>query len=274
MKRNSPYLLLLSVSLFASAAHADLWWRRAPGVPEAQAFCARTEEDLRRLWVDPAQRLAFDNDGGLFGQGVCWWHSRLQRAALLLALFKPNEPRPDAKEAAKLVHALTRMKLVEIPGYVDFNSFSRDFHRVIQKELDRWQKSDGILRAKWWNGIRGRSRTSPKKLRRLMDRLYGEVALEHRLTFVTLQMPGLVAHAALVTEMEQTPQGYRFWIIDSNRPSETIPVDYRFGDTHFRYEPSGESYVPYIDFRTDLVRISTSILGYCGPHRRANISGE
>ncbi|MGK5087603.1 hypothetical protein WDW86_08600 [Bdellovibrionota bacterium FG-2] len=129
-----------------------------PGASAADPFCARTLNDIKQAAQDPAMRLSFSNQGGAFSSGVCWWLSRFQRAALYLARFYPELPKPTADEARKLIRRLAQMnEVVEIPGYRNIFDFSCDFSTLIQRRLERWQILDGIFRFAWIEGIRGKS---------------------------------------------------------------------------------------------------------------------
>src|SRR5262245_2698307 len=116
--------LLLGVGASNSGARAN---EGLAFVPEPRAaFCEeRRSPDFARIIEDRGMRLGFENAGGLLGGGVCWWHSRFQRAIWHLAVFLPRAPRPDREETRRIVRRLaTRKEVVEIPGYADAREFS------------------------------------------------------------------------------------------------------------------------------------------------------
>src|SRR5438270_754213 len=67
--------------------------------PAEAAYCSRTREDFLSAGFSPSQRLSFGNTGGIAHGGVCWWHSRFQRAAIYLTIFRPDLPKPSHRKA-------------------------------------------------------------------------------------------------------------------------------------------------------------------------------
>jgi hypothetical protein len=46
---------------------------------------------------------SFSNTGGILNGGVCWWHSRMQRAALYLTVYLPDMPPPSKPEVRRIL---------------------------------------------------------------------------------------------------------------------------------------------------------------------------
>jgi hypothetical protein len=203
--------------------------------------------------------LALDNRGGLFDKGVCWWHSRLTRAALYLAWFEPCLPRPDEEAARMLISTLMSAdRVIAIPGYSCLRDFSSDHRRSVQRQLDRMQLSDGILRFAWIDGLAGSSEVSAVEMKRRMDAIYEETS-ENGLAYVKLQVPGLDAHSWIVTEMEPVPGGgFRCRHIDSNFPGSWT-WEYRFGDQRIDYGNHGRLGVPHLQRSRELLRMKRVI---------------
>jgi hypothetical protein len=239
---------------------------------EPAGVCARRlfpefRTDMAR---DTRFRLSLENEGGLFNGGVCWWHSRFQRAVWSLAEYRPDLPKATRSQAQRIIQGLAHFESVQIiPGYSDFLSFSRDYSREIQKELNQWQLRDGVLRQSWVRAISGRSnwRSNPEKLRRIMDELYAysrKGELEGYTPWVMLQLKGLIgAHSALVIGMEKNAanDGYVLQIVDSNFPAKTFQWKYRYGDAQM-----GNSLydtVPYQGLHRDVPRIENALASYC-----------
>ncbi|HLE00312.1 MAG TPA: hypothetical protein VJB59_08635 [Bdellovibrionota bacterium] len=231
-----------------------------------QEFCSRTLDDFKDFAKDPGSRIYFKNSGGILSRGVCWWHSRLQRAAIYLTVYRPDLPRPSQKEAKKLIRKLTRMdSVVEIPGYRDFAAFSKEFGSVLQRELDRWQRQDSLFRLGWLHGIRGSSELDEQELKENMDRFYQEVVKKKQIAFAMLQLPGIISHAVLVLDVVPNERGfYELVTIDSNLPDDNKDVLYFFGDRQLFNHEFQVGYVPYLDFEKDLKKIFASIREYCG----------
>ena len=123
MRKLIPFVLALSsLTAIGAAPTAD----RASMA--AQNFCAERSNDPHALQSLISQRdnqLGFVNQGGLFGGGVCWWHSRFTRSAAYLAVFDPSLPRPSDEDAKKIISRLRDRKGVTlIPGFRNLFEFS------------------------------------------------------------------------------------------------------------------------------------------------------
>lgn len=204
-------------------------------------------------------RIAFENAGGFFGQGVCWWHSRLQRSFLYLAQFRPDLPAPDFREVKKIVRKLIQQKEpVVIPGYKNTYEFTEAYQNLIQKKLNGWFWKDSILGAAYVEGLSGRWKMPADQLEKHMAKLYGQFLIANAngdLLWLKLQQAGVRAHAALLLEMEPLPEGgFNLVVIDSNFPlwnsrmfyrpgMETLPGNYNFDG------------IPYIGKNRDLKKI-------------------
>jgi hypothetical protein len=231
-----------------------------------EQYCelARDLSSFKALAADTDNLLAFTNYGGLLDGGVCWWHSRFQRAALLLAVYRPDLPRPSDKEAGKIIDAIAgKKRVVEIPGFSSLREFSAAYEDRIQARLEKWQKVDGFLKQYWIDGLWGSTSQAPEKLAETMDRLYERVETRHEIVYAKLQMPGIVSHSLLVLSMERTGDGYAISVLDSN--SNGIErYDYRRGMTSFDYGGYGE-FVPYARHDGELVDAQVEMLRYCNP---------
>ncbi|NLP06065.1 hypothetical protein GX411_08970 [Candidatus Fermentibacteria bacterium] len=214
-------------------------WRPAAVSRDEYAASAGFPEYVRGLAGDtpsgPNPNLpGFTNEGGLLGRGVCWWHSRLTRAALYLAYFEPGLPGPDGAGARRALSALMRCeRVVAIPGYLCFRDFSMDHRHVVQRFLEQMQIHDGLFRFAWVDGLSGGSSLPPGRLAALMDSIY-ESNERDGLSYVKLQVPGWDAHAWIITEMKRTVDGgYLVRYLDSNSTSSAscrfVPGDARVG---------------------------------------------
>lgn len=219
---------------------------------------------------DPMNRLAFRNEGGwrwsddeYIVSGVCWWHSRFQRAATYLAIFDPAGEKPTDRRAVQIVDDLAHFrKRVVISGYKNLYEFTKEHEKVIQNELERWLKRDaisGVMRT--LNPLRESFKTSRNDLRQWMARL-DYLVNEHRIIpFVLQQVKGLKAHASLVIGMElgfEMISGKKQWtgfvleMLDSN----TFQIDtvrYRFGDETLK--GYSHEFSPSVDYDSDLFKV-------------------
>ena len=229
----------------------------------AGEFCARSEEDLRVAFEDPSQRMGFENQGGLMNGGTCWWHSRLQRAAIYLARFRPELPKPDRAAVEQILSDLVHQRqVVEIPGYAGFAEFTRDHQAQVQRELDLWQIRDGFVNQQWIRGLSGRPKLPARRLERRMERIHQLFKKSQPGLWVMAQMKGITSHALLLLGMESTSGGYHLRFIDSNFPDETRELEYRRGDRTL--DLGYAEFIPYAGFRSDFRRIAAAIDSHCG----------
>lgn len=245
MNKLLPFLLLFSIPVFA------------------QDICTRTQDGIKIHLSDASSRIAFENDGGLINGGVCWWHSRLQRSSAYLVKFAPAEPRPSKPELDKILHSLRVMdKVVVIPGYADFFSFSKDYQREVQSMLEEWQKRDGFLNFEWIRGISGRSELSMDKMKERMDDVYRYYKNSPSPLWTMAQIKGITSHSLLMLNMRQTETGYDMDVIDSNHPDKTLFISYAYGDRSLKNDKY--TFVPYTGFQNDFRLITKAISHACG----------
>ncbi|MBT3585402.1 MAG: hypothetical protein HN509_10890 [Halobacteriovoraceae bacterium] len=227
-------------------------------------FCANnvSGDTIKSMLLSSENRLTFTNRGGLANGGVCWWHSRFTRKALYLAIYRPDLPKPSNKEAAKIVKAIRMGKgVVEVPGFKNLSDFSRTHRKQIQDRLEKWQIGDGFLRGQWAVGLWGGSDTTAAKMQKRMDDLFQDVMVKKDITYQVLQLPGIVAHAWLVVNMEKTSNGYKIQVIDSNYSSPRTHT-YKRGDTHLTLGYFGKM-VGRTGKRSELKKMKKIIKKYC-----------
>jgi hypothetical protein len=246
---HSFFILILFLFQFAQA--------------RAEDFCSRGANSITQAFLEPSNRMGFKNHGGIANGGVCWWHSRLQRSSVYLARFAPDKPKPSDEEALLIIQSLINFsQVVEIPGYPDFNAFSEHYEALIQKELNAWQIRDGFISQQWIRGISGVSRLPDFLMKMRMDRVYDQFRSSRPGMWLMVQIRGVTSHALLLLSMEPTKDGYDLSVIDSNRPSETRELQYRFGDENLYL--GNTPFVPYPGFFRDQERIDDALRKYCG----------
>lgn len=219
--------------------------------------------------------MSFSNHGGLANGGVCWWHSRFQRNALYLTIYNPQKKKPSREEAAKIVAKIRAAEeVIEIPGYKNFSDFSYYHQSEIQRELEKWQKGDGIIKFNWVIGLSGSNVVDADTLKEMMDELYDYVEIQGNIAYQKLQIKGVTAHAWLVKNMKKTAAGYELEILDSNFPHRTSIYSYREGQKSFRHEYYGE-FTPYLERKGEMDQIVLSIMKKCEPEKyEAKIAEE
>jgi len=227
-------------------------------------FCRDRTEDkyIQELLGESESRMAFANHGGLANGGVCWWHSRFQRNAAYLTMYRPDLPKPTQAEAEDLIKDIRKGKrVVTIPGFQNFNQFSRQFSQEIQSRLETWQRTDGFINQSWIRGLRGKTEVAPEKLREMMDELYTQVS-KGEVVYQMVQLKGIIAHAWLVIDMAQTRDDYELSVVDSNFPTSTNKYTYRNGMTHFNYPYFGQ-FVPYTSKDSEQEKLEKVVSKLC-----------
>ncbi len=216
------------------------------------------------MLLRPANRIGFKNQGGLFGGGVCWWHSRIQRSATYLASFDPSLPRPTSAQAKSLVRSLRAMnEIVTTPGYHDLKMFSLNHQKEIQSVLNDWQRDDGFLNFQWIRGISGKSSLSPEKMELRMEKLYNAFKRTPIPLWFMAQVKGITSHAFLLLDMRPTADGHYLEVVDSNYPTKTLIINYRFGDRSLKPSRGKFTFVPYSGFQQDVRKITETLRAHC-----------
>jgi hypothetical protein len=249
------FLILLGHTLIFSFAEAS------------SNQCSQTHLSIISKLKRYENRLDFSNDGGLFGGGVCWWHSRFERAAVYLAEFQPSLKKPTSSDLRNILLNITYMKTVKIPGYRNLQhlSSSSENEEIIQNILNNWQLRDGLIRQAWIKGLSGYPRMEASKLKIHMREIFRTFNQQKKPHFLMLQLPGLVAHSFLLIGMREVSKGYELLMLDPNSPGRLEYYDYHYDSTSMKYK--GEDFIPYLGFVSDFRAISQSVDKICkGQH--------
>lgn len=252
--------LFILISLLSTAAWAT------PLPQNKNEFCSRFNDpiSIRNFSYEPTNLMAFKNNGGLFNGGVCWWHSRFQRNILYLSIFRPELPRPTAREVKSLIKEIRKGEsIVTIPGFSNFTEFSSIHQKEIQSELNDWQLYDGIVLGSWIDGLEGDTHMEPSKLKLSLDQLFDYVEKKHKVAYQKLQIKGITSHAWLVIGMKTMPSGYEVGYVDSNNPQMCQNYSYKSGEDSFYIKGYG-NFVPYLGFTREEERLKTVARSYCG----------
>lgn len=241
-----------------------------------ESFCSdrKDERFVKDLTMNSSNLMAFRNHGGIGNRGVCWWHSRFQRNALYLTLYKPNLPRPTDEEAKEIVKQIREAKdIVIIPGFRNFTEFSDIHEAQIQRELEKWQKGDGVIRFAWIKGLSGTSSVAADQMKATMDEMYDDVEVKKNIAYNKLQIPGIDAHAWLVVHMEKVQGGYNLEVLDSNSPRSTEIYRYHEGDTEFNYHGFFK-FTPYLEKTDEMDKIKKVIERRCNESISENLTNK
>lgn len=258
-------LSLTLLSLFSLTSNAST-------LPQTKAdYCTRFEnssperETIQDLSNESANLMAFKNDGGLFNGGVCWWHSRFQRNILYLSIFRPDLKKPTT--TAQLQNIIHQIRLgnsvVSIPGYTNFEEFSKENQTLIQTELNDWQLYDGVVLGGWIDGLKGDTSVPPGVLEGMMNEVYDYVAIKKKIAYEKLQIKGITSHAWLVVGIKKMPGGYEVGYLDSNSPRMSLNYSYKTTDSSFFIKGYGD-FVPYLEFKREEERLVDAGKIFCG----------
>jgi hypothetical protein len=247
----------------------------ATSLPQSKVeFCGRFNQsgeltdDILELSVDPTNLMSFKNNGGLFNGGVCWWHSRFQRNALYLTIFRPDHKIPPIFELKRIIRDIRDgLKIVTIDGFHNFNEFTEVYRDLIQHELNSWQLFDGIILGKWIDGLSGTTTTRPEILKEYMDSLFDYVSAKKKIAYQKLQIKGITSHAWLVIGTSKNSVGMEIGYIDSNSPNMSQNYTYLYGDTSF-YTKSYGQFVPYLEFKREENRLLSIAKNFCFPQKK------
>lgn len=227
-------------------------------------FCERSRNFSQdQIIAERENRISFQNRGGIFNGGVCWWHSRLQRAATYLTIYRPDlaKPTTSAQVRGLLSRIRSLKEVVEIPGYRNFYEFTEAWSKTTQKFLNHWQLEDGIFRQGMIRGLQGSPRGNAEKLQDLMIQLKKQVFEQRKISYLKLQLKGITAHAWLVFSIEEIAQGLRLHIVDSNYDSIRV-YEYFWGDQSIETGDYG-SFIPYLEQSKELNRIDSTVSAFC-----------
>jgi hypothetical protein len=257
-----------SLTAFAAMAFSFSVMAQTPSQTVEQFCVDRGNASFAKTLMRGASNLmAFANRGGIANGGVCWWNSRFQRNAHYTTLYNPQKKKPTSVQAAKLIAQIRDGKgVIEIPGYRNFSEFSYSHQREIQRELEKWQKGDGIIKFNWVIGLSGDTVVSAEKLSDMMNELYDYVEVQGNIAYQKLQIKGVTAHAWLVKNMKKTTNGYELEVLDSNYPHRTNIYYYRKGQKSFRHQYYGE-FTPYLERKGEMDQLVLSIMKTCEPEK-------
>lgn len=201
--------------------------------------------------------------------GLCWWHSRLQRKAAYLAVFRPDLPQPSLDDFRKIFHKLIfRFDVVEIPGFANLSEIKlREHVKVIEDLLSNQQIIEGVVRQSWIRNKIGGYKNGVKNLeneflkaKSIIDQ--GDIA------YVMLRKKNFSStHALLLTGYETEPTNsdqkcYTFSAIDSNNSQGNDQIKYCEGDSQLpKYD--WDSVAVYSQKNLELKRIMKSAHHYC-----------
>lgn len=222
---------------------------------DTSSICTRSNIDQIEFLKSPSNRLTFDNDGGIFNGGVCWWHTRFERAAAYLAQFKPELTAPTPAEAFNIAWKLAELRgPITVPGFKNLQEFSIVHQKEIQRALEKWQMKNGTVRGVWIRGVSGRSEMEPAVLKDHIEKIIANFESKKRPAFLVLQMPGITAHAFILLDYERIQNGIDLKVIDSNYSGRVVTYEFRDGDRAIRMRGYRDTSVPYLAFDTDFVQ--------------------
>lgn len=184
-------------------------------------ICKMSSEDFQKKSWDLLNRTSFRNFPGPMRTGVCWWHSRLQRSALYLAIFdQPNAEKPTREQAMQILEKIAQNKaVVSVPGFTNWMRFSYEYEEEIKFYLGRWEITDTV-QIEFRKGMRFNRGTEFSMLQKISK----EVNDYKRIAYVMVDLPQGAAHSWLVPSIDTKSKELTY--IDSNFPLEAAIFDY------------------------------------------------
>jgi len=236
IKNTAQILLVASLCLVSvhGAGKAPVLRYDDPNPFASSDICQMKAEDFLAKASHPLNLTPNYNAPGPLGTGMCWWHSKMQRAAVYLAVFdRPDSAKPTTAEALHIFAKLRDLKeVVSVPGFTNWFDFSKAYKTEFYQILGHWEVRD-TLQLQFLKGIRS-TETSPETLRKISQ----EVNEYKRLTFLLLKMPLLEAHSWLAQSFDLNGSDFKAGFIDSNSPHHVNSYESK-GNTFLFQEHSG-----------------------------------
>ena len=237
--------------------------------------------------------LGFRNPPGTFNTGLCWFHSRYQRAATYLANFRPDLPKPSRARGAALARRIMDLdSVVEIPGYRDLSQFSAMYQDTITGILDRMGTVCFLNPTDCPQRLGDSYNPSAEELQGTMRALYDLMfqqpgQIQFLRTRPDLFTGGITrvfgAHSLLVLSiapfrdpdaphapgMPAAPSGYILKTIDPNFPTDVVTVKYHFGDRTLTWSNYAITYhlapSTHYEYAGDIGEAARAVERYCRP---------
>jgi len=267
-------------------------------------ICEMRSEDFLAKSFQEENLTRVHNNPGAFKTGLCWWHSRMQRHALYLAIFdQPTSRKPNRGEAYKLLERIAKgTEVVSVPGFKNWQEFTGANEGVLLSFLSRWELEDTAM-FQFARGLVAENGTSTQTY----QQIFQQVNEYKRITYAIVKFPRRgVAHSWLINSFQPNAgkiqnkeivnQGFKMTMIDSNAPLlpweydskmnrykiafETITWDYAngnkeilghdidefdFPDKERMVYPSGETLTLYVQHDTlDFLKYTYAIRKHCG----------
>lgn len=230
-----------------------------------------------RFTLEPRFLIRNPNPAGDWDIGLCWWHSRMQRAAAYLVEFVPTARKANQAEAKVIFKKLSQFQPVMLPGYESFAMFSLDFHDELVAELSRWQKrttfeEPGIVFGASAKNIFTSQKQLYQESSHRLDGLLNDMETQPRPIFILLPSSAGI-HSFLVTGFQASRDGtVRLQYLDSNYPG--IPHSWRIRSAgvmnlkHPLLEMEDSFYSFHTQFEKDFDAIEAGLRTKCGQNYR------
>lgn len=199
--------------LLQQPANGQVLGYRDPNKFASANICQMSSDDFITKSLHPSNLTSQENEYGPLHTGLCWWHSRMQRASIYLAVFdRPSEAPPTPQEASQIFATIAQLQaVVHIPGFRDWDSFTTAYKNEFYSYLGRWEITD-TLEFQFFRGIRPDSSHNQKALQQI------QITVNNfkRIPFLMLKRPGVLTHAWLINGMQRVADSrYKMSLIDS-----------------------------------------------------------
>lgn len=174
-------------------------------------------EDLRNTYKRQTIEASLygNNPPGFVNTGMCWFWSRLERAAVYLMRPMPNLPKPSPAERRQIIEKLISMDtVIEVPGYQTVREFFKEdatTDKSLLSAVDLWAVATAprmLVRV----GDRGAPQPKAKRRTRLQY-LYERVQYKKEIIFlrfnVNPKVPmGFASHSSLIMDAKPMFEDY------------------------------------------------------------------
>lgn len=235
------------------------------------------EEKSYLVQLEPRFITRIANSRGDWNLGLCWWHSRMQRAAVYLVDFDPTAKKATKAEAKVIFAKLSHFEPVVLPGYQSFANFSYDFKDEFTAELSRWQKrttfeDPGIALGAWARKTFSSEEQLYRESSVRLDGLLNDMQTQPRPIFIMLSASSGL-HSFLITGFHASGDGtVRLQYFDSAHPGNPHSWMIRWEGVMILLDPSRDTAETYLSFHTqfekDFDAIEAGLRTKCGQNYR------
>lgn len=201
---------------------------------------------------------------GFLGTGVCWWHTRLTRLAAMMAYYEPYSARPSSKEARQILNKIKKAdQFVAIPGFSNFQSFTKSYPATVVSFLNDWQASDVFHNhASWLQRLNQISYINASEMQARVQQIHRMVNLQKTPVAILFHGSQLASHSVLVVSSTLKNRNFHLELKDSlSFNNYEIVVSPQ--DTYWRIPEINYQVTPIIAWQSEYKRVTGRIQNIC-----------